>query len=118
MLLQTQTRLDEVKKARKRCKRKFIYYFPKGYEDKKYIDWERGYKSGAHTKFREQFNKTAFRKLLEQEAYDVIAAEVVRIESKTNLLFSFEKMALRDAVKSAEGAKAFSVGLYDYLYGK
>jgi hypothetical protein len=27
-------------------------------------------------------------------------------------------MALRDAVKSAEGARTFSEGLYDFLYGK
>jgi hypothetical protein len=41
----------------------------------------------------------------------------VKIESRTNLLFSFEKMALRDAVKSSVGAKTFSQGLYDFLYG-
>jgi hypothetical protein len=40
------------------------------------------------------------------------------VESRTNLLFSFEKMALRDAVKPANGAKAFSHGLYEYVYGK
>ncbi len=27
-------------------------------------------------------------------------------------------MALRDAVKSAEGAKAFALGLFNYIYGK
>ncbi len=32
----------------------------------------------------------------------------VRIESRTNLLFSFEKMALRDAVKSKTGARGFA----------
>ena len=41
----------------------------------------------------------------------------MRIESRTNLLFSFEKMALRDAVSTSVGAKAFSSGLYDWLYG-
>jgi hypothetical protein len=41
----------------------------------------------------------------------------VRIESRTNLLFSFEKMALRDAVKSEAGAKLFAQGLYDFLHG-
>src|SRR5213075_703023 len=35
----------------------------------------------------------------------------------TNLLFSFEKMALRDAVKPAAGARAFAEGLYDFFYG-
>jgi hypothetical protein len=41
----------------------------------------------------------------------------VRIESRTNLLFSFEKMALRDAVRSPAGARAFATGLYDFLHG-
>jgi hypothetical protein len=42
----------------------------------------------------------------------------VRIESSRPLLFSFEKMALRDAaVRSEEGARRFAEGLYDWLYG-
>ena len=41
----------------------------------------------------------------------------MRIESKTNLLFSFEKMALRDAVKSNKGAKLFARGVFNYIYG-
>ena len=41
-----------------------------------------------------------FRSLLEQGDEQEIAARAVRIESRTNLLYSFEKMALRDAVKS------------------
>jgi hypothetical protein len=46
------------------------------------------------------------------------AAELaVGIESRTNLLFSFEKMALRDAVRSPGGAWIFAHGLYDYLHG-
>ena len=39
------------------------------------------------------------------------------IEARTNLLFSFEKMALRNAVKSAGGARAFAQGLYEFLHG-
>ena len=41
----------------------------------------------------------------------------VRIESRTNLLFSFEKMVLRDAVKSDEGAELFARGLFQFLHG-
>ena len=47
-----------------------------------------------------------------------IAKRAVAIESRTNLLFSFEKMALRDAVRSAFGARAFAEGLHDFLYGQ
>ena len=42
----------------------------------------------------------------------------VRIESRTNLLFSFEKMALRDAVRSSNGARIFAQGLYDVVHGR
>jgi hypothetical protein len=45
------------------------------------------------------------------------AAPRARIEARANLIFSFEKMALRDAVKSAVGAKRFATGLYEFLYG-
>ena len=33
------------------------------------------------------------------------------------MIFSFEKMALRDAVRSESGAATFATGLYDYVYG-
>ena len=33
------------------------------------------------------------------------------------MIFSFEKMALRDAVKVPSGARAFSEGLYELLHG-
>jgi hypothetical protein len=34
------------------------------------------------------------------------------------MIFSFEKMALRDAIKSAGGARAFATGLYEFLHGR
>lgn len=104
-------------KTRSRCIKKFLYYFKKGYSDPTFIAWERQYKWDAHLQFREELNESAFKKLLEGRKYREIAQIATRIESRTNLLFSFEKMALRDAVKTYSGAKAFSEGLYKYLYG-
>lgn len=97
-----------------RCRRKFLRYF-KGFSDETYLDWERGYKELAHQQWSEELDRATFKKLLEQPAE--IAARAVRIESRTNLLFSFEKMALRDAVKSPAGAALFAQGLYDFLHG-
>jgi hypothetical protein len=34
------------------------------------------------------------------------------------MIFSFEKMALRDAVKSQAGARIFAEGLYAFLHGR
>ncbi len=100
-----------------RCRRKFLRFFPGGFYDETYIDWERGYKWAAHEQWNEAFNQGAFRSLLKKQEFAEIAARAVRIESRTNLLFSFEKMALRDAVKSTAGARAFAEGLYEFLHG-
>lgn len=111
------SRKDPVGKARMRCRKKFLYYFKKGYADPTYISWERQYKLDAHFQFQQMLNKREYERLLVVRKYEDIAATAVRIESRTNLLFSFEKMALRDAVKSPGGAKDFAQGLYEYIYG-
>jgi hypothetical protein len=98
-----------------RCRRKFLRYFKKGFHDKTYFDWERGYKERASDQWQAALARPKFEKLLARLAEMV--ANAVRIESRTNLLFSFEKMALRDAVKSATGAKLFAESLYRFLHG-
>lgn len=105
-------------KKRIRCRRHFLYYFPAGFRDETYIDWERSYKWAAHESWERQLNKTEFGALLKVREYHEIAQRAARIEARTNLLFSFEKMALRDAVKPAHGARIFAEGLFDYVYGR
>jgi hypothetical protein len=100
-----------------RCRRKFLRFFPKGFYDGTYLDWERGYKERAHEQWKEKLDRNDFRSLLRKKEFGEIAARAVRIESRTNLLFSFEKMALRDAVKSRAGAKTFAEGVHDFLHG-
>jgi hypothetical protein len=101
-----------------RCRRKFLRYFKRGFRDETYFDWERGYKERAHQQWLETLDHEKFHDLLAARKYQEITAHAVRIESRTNLLFSFEKMALRDAVKSPAGARAFAIALYDFLHGK
>jgi hypothetical protein len=101
-----------------KCRRKFLRYFPGGFADPTYIDWERGYKWNAHLRWQEELGEAKFRALLRGGRFSEIAANAVKIESRTNLLFSFEKMALRDAVKSGEGARLFATGLHELLFGK
>ena len=107
----------DTEKARQKCIKKFLYYFPGGYQGKKFISWERDYKWAAHIAWQEQLNKAIFHELLEKADYGEIARRAVKIESKTNLLFSFEKMALRDAVNTSLSAKLFAEGLFDFIYG-
>jgi hypothetical protein len=100
-----------------RCRRKFLRLFPGGFQDETYVAWERGYKWAAHEQWRHELDRATHRALLEQGAFAEVAARAVRIESRTNLLFSFEKMAVRDALRVRSGARAFATGLYDFLYG-
>ena len=101
-----------------RCRRKFLRFFKGGFADETYVDWERGYKWTAHERWVESLGPSSFRDRLRRSEFAAIARDAVAIESRTNLLFSFEKMALRDAVKSPDGAQAFSEGLYEYLHGR
>ena len=98
------------------CRRKFLRFFRKGFADQTYLDWERDYKAEAHARWDDALSEPDYKALLMSEAYAEIATRAVRIESRTNLLFSFEKMALRDAVKSKAGARLFAQGLYDFLH--
>jgi hypothetical protein len=113
----TRSRPD-IPAAALRCRRKFLRFFPGGFADETYVDWERGYKWAAHERWTTSLGPSQFRDLLRLRRFTEVAAHAVSIESRTNLLFSFEKMALRDAVKSPGGAQAFAEGLYDFLHGR
>ena len=100
-----------------RARRKFLRHFPGGFRDETYLDWERGYKWDAHQRWEAALNESAFEGLIKAGKFEEIAASAIRIESRTNLLFSFEKMALRDAIRSPAGAKIFALALFDLLHG-
>jgi hypothetical protein len=104
--------------AAARCRRKFLRFFPGGYRDETYIDWERGYKWAAHERWQTELGAPELEALIADGNHEEAARRAVTIESRTNLLFSFEKMALRDAVRSTAGARSFATGLRDFLYGR
>jgi hypothetical protein len=103
--------------AATRARRAFLRHFPDGFRDETYLAWERDYKWQAHLRWEALLSRERFAELLKHRRYDDIAKAALGIESRTNLLFSFEKMALRDAVKQPEGARDFSRGLFAYLHG-
>jgi hypothetical protein len=100
-----------------RCRRKFLRIFPAGFRDETYLAWERDYKWQAHCEWEDQLGRDRFREMLEARRFGEIASQAVRIESGRSLLFSFEKMALRDAVRESAGAETFARGLYEFLHG-
>src|SRR5699024_3091391 len=79
------------------ARRKFLSFFPGAFNDETYVDTERSYKWQAHLRWQEQLSETSLRQLIEGHQFAEIAKRATSIESRTNLLFSFEKMALRDA---------------------
>ena len=95
-----------------RCRRKFLRYFPEGFRDPLYLDWERDYKWQTHLRWEQLLARGEFLRLLEAEDYPEIATRAIRVEQKSrhSMIFSFEKMALRDAVASPAGAKHRMVG--------
>jgi hypothetical protein len=101
-----------------RCRRKFELFYPDGFLDDTYQVAERSYKERAHLEWQAELGPVEFRKLLARGEFRQIANIAVRIESRTNLLFSFEKMALRDAVKTIGGARLFATELYAFLWGR
>ena len=99
------------------CRRKFELFYPDGFEDETYLVAERSHKERAHLEWEAELGPAAFRKLLARGEFRAIADAAVRIESRSNLLFSFERMAVRDAVKTPAGARLFATELYAFLYG-
>lgn len=102
------------------CRRKFLRFFPDGFADETFLDWERNYKWATHERWEEALNQREFQHLLKREEFHEIAKRAVRVEqqSQHSMIFSFEKMALRDALKPLNGARLFANGLYQYLHGK
>src|SRR6476661_7856095 len=105
-------------KGADKCRRKFLRFFPKGFRDETYIAWERGYKWRAHERWSELLERLTFQRLLRDGEFVEIGSRAMKSLSGTNLLFSFESMALRDAVRSTPGAKMFAEGLHEFLYGR
>jgi hypothetical protein len=102
-----------------RCRRKFLRFFPGGFRDETYLDWERDYKWETHQRWITALARDDFRALLRARKFDAVTAAAISVEqrSRHSMMFSFEKMALRDAVKSPDGARAFAEGLYAFLHG-
>ena len=101
-----------------RCRHKFQIYYPDGFWDETYLIAERSCKERAHLEWHAELNPAALRKLLEQGEFEHVAVTALRIEARANLLSSFERMALRDAVKTPAGARLFATSLHAYLFGR
>src|SRR5215204_2547835 len=105
-----------ISKRAEKCRRRFLRFFPNGFRDETYVAWERGYKWRAHERWNELLSRPVFRSLLHEGDFLEIGARALKSLSGTNLLFSFESMALRDALKTDFGSRTFAEGLFEFLY--
>jgi len=64
-----------------KCGKKFLRYFPGGFGDETYVDWERGYKWKAHETWNTELGKAELRRLIDDGCHGEVAARAVRIES-------------------------------------
>lgn len=101
-------------------RKRFLRFFPKAFRDQRYLDWEHDYKWRSHLLWNELLDEEEFKRLLRLGQYSEIAARALRVEQKTvpPFLFSFEKMALRDALHTEYGAQVFADALFELLHGK
>jgi hypothetical protein len=58
-----------------------LRFFPAGFIDQRYIDWERDYKWKAHERWQEELDATAFKSPLKQQKHQQIARRAFKIES-------------------------------------
>src|SRR4030095_8564471 len=106
-------------KALEQHRKRFLRFFPKAFRDQRYLDWEHAYKWESHKLWVDLLNEEEFQRLLRKREYLEIATRALRVEQKTvpPFLFSFEKMALRDALRTVDGACLFADGLFNLLHG-
>lgn len=97
--------------------KKFLEIFPKGFEDKLFLENERDYKIEAHILMKELLNQETFSSLVEKADFNEVCSRALKIVNKTNLIFPNEKMALKDGLKNDENQKLFSITLFELLYG-
>ena len=102
----------------RRCQQKFELYYPDGFLDESYLLTERWVKERAHVDWTRELGARTFGQLLARGEYREIASRALRVEGRTNLLFSFEKMALRQALRPLSGARLFAHELHAFLHGR
>lgn len=100
---------------------RFLQIFPLGFSDPNYIGnaktGERFYKIAAHQLWNDTLSQEGFGRLLGASDFGAVVTRALQVEAKTNLLATFEKAALRDALKEPDAAKEFAAALFDLIYG-
>ncbi|SRR6266852_117175 len=97
-------------------KESFLRQFPGGFEDPRYVKFERAYKFAASELLKRTLSSEELNLLLRAGDHAEVCRRALAVISRTNLVFPNEQMALRDGI-TGEGAAQFSRALADLLYG-
>ena len=96
----------------------FLKEYPEGFYGEKFVKEERDYKFEAHEMALKLLNRESFQSLLAQEDFMEIRKRVMRVINMTNIISPHEKISLNNGLDDDEVQRAFSVGLYNLLFGE
>lgn len=96
----------------------FLKEYPEGFHGEKFVKEERDYKFEAHEMALKLLNRESFQSLLAQEDFMEIRKRVMRVINMTNIISPHEKISLNNGLDDDEVQRAFSVGLYNLLFGE
>ena len=67
---------DPIQTRRTRCRRKFLRYYPGGFDDEDYVALERGYKESAHDRWTAELGRVEHSRLIEAGRFAEVADRV------------------------------------------
>jgi hypothetical protein len=97
-------------------KESFLRQFPGGFEDAKYVKFERAYKVAASDLLKKTLSAEELNRLLKAGDHSEVCRRALAVVSRTNLVSPSEKMDLQNGL-TGEGLVQFSRALADLLYG-
>src|SRR5690348_8282912 len=91
---------DRSREGLRTAMRRFREIFPRGFQDTRYLEWERGYKWSAHLTWQKELDRHNWQRMLETGEHQEVARRIARFygRSKLNMLALYEWMALREAL--------------------
>ena len=99
------THLYSRERGARRCRRRFLHFFPDGFRDQTYQAWERDYKVNAHREWNRVLNQSLHKALLRRGEFEEAALRAVRIEARTNLIFRSRKWPCVTRLRVRRGLK-------------
>lgn len=95
----------------------FIRHYPQGFSDPEYIKDERTYKLNTHELFQQILGNGQIKQFLADSNIDELTKRTLRVitEHKINLIYSKERIAFTDALKSKKSVDLFFNTLAELL---